>query len=481
MSSSSIPFRVTFLGASGTVTGSKYLVETHGKRILVDCGLFQGYKTLRLRNWSRFPVEPASIDAVVLTHAHIDHSGYLPRLARSGFRGAIWATPATAALCEILLTDSARIQEDDADFANRRHFSKHNPALPLYTEADARRCLKQFRTASFEEPFEPVHGVHAQFHTQGHILGAARVALRSHGRSLVFSGDVGRPDDDLMAPPSDLGDVDWLVVESTYGDRLHPQFDIAQELGSALRRVAARGGVAVIPAFAVGRTQLLLHHIAQLKRAGAIPSIPVYLDSPMAIDVTGLFHRYRKEHRLSRGDCEAMCKAAHYVNSMEDSRALHSRPGPMVIIAGSGMATGGRVLHHLTSYAPHPRNMIILAGYQAGGTRGAALAAGASTLRIHGQDVDVRAEVVALTSASSHADANELIAWMRTASRAPRHVFVTHGEPAAADALRSRIAHELGWPASVPEYRDEVELGAQGPGEQAPATERRSIRPPAAL
>ena len=451
-------FRLTFLGANATVTGSKYLVEAGSQRILVDCGLFQGYKPLRLRNWSPFPVDPGSIDAVVLTHAHLDHTGYLPRLVRDGFRGRVWCTDATQALCEILLPDSGRLQEEDADFANRKGFSKHQPAEPLYNEADARKCLRQFQSVPFGSPFEPIPGLHARLCVQGHILGAAAVQFEHDGARLTFSGDIGRPNDPLMRVPEPLGESDWIVTESTYGNRTHASVDLEQELGVVLKRVAARGGVIVIPAFAVGRTQLLIHLIGRLQASGAVPHMPVYLNSPMATDVTALYHRFRSEHRLSEADCDALHRVATVVNSVEESKALNRRHGPMVIVSASGMATGGRVLHHLTAFAPDARNAIVLTGYQAGGTRGAALAAGARSTRIHGQEVPVNAEVVQLAGASAHADANEILDWLRSAPRPPRKVFVTHGDQDAADALRGRIEHELGWPAQVPDYREQVDL-----------------------
>lgn len=453
-------FRLTFLGATATVTGSRYLVEAGNARVLVDCGLFQGYKPLRLRNWAPFPVEPGSIDAVVLTHAHLDHSGYLPRLIREGFTGPVWCTSATRDLCGILLPDSGHLLEEEAGYANRKGTSKHHPAEPLYTEEDARSSLRQFRTVSFEQPFEPIPGVTTTLRPQGHILGAAAVVMEHDGRTLCFSGDIGRPHDAVMRAPAPLVASDWIVAESTYGNRRHPSQALAQELREALGRVLARSGVAVIPAFAVGRAQLLLHVIAQLQMRGELPSVPVYLNSPMATDVTALYQRYPDEHRLVEADLKALQHMTRIVNSVEESKALNRRHGPMIIISASGMATGGRVLHHLIAFAPDPRNMILLSGYQAGGTRGAALARGESAVRIYGQEVPIRAEVVQLGTASSHVDADEMIDWLRTAPHPPRRIFLTHGEPDAAEALRLRIKHELHWDAHIPEYRDQVDLGA---------------------
>lgn len=452
-------FRLRFLGAAGTVTGSRYLLEVGGSRLLVDCGLFQGYKLLRQRNWADFPVPPASIDAVLLTHAHLDHSGYLPRLVREGFAGRIWCAPGTAALCRILLPDSASLLEEEAEFANRRGSSKHHPALPLYTQADARACLRRFDEAAFEQPFEPIPGITVRFRRQGHILGAASILVEHAGRRVLFSGDVGRPTDALMQAPLPPPAADWIVCESTYGNRSHARDDLEQELGALLRRVTARGGVAVIPAFAVGRAQLLLHLIARLQAEGTVPPVPVYLNSPMATDVAALYSHYPDQHRLDADALVAMRRTTRIINTVEESKALNRRHGPMIIVAGSGMVTGGRVLHHLLAFAGDPRNAIVLCGYQAGGTRGAALAAGERTLRIFGQDVAVAAEVVQLEAASAHADADELLSWLRTAPEQPRAVFLTHGELDASDALRRRIERELGWNARVPEHLGQVDLG----------------------
>ena len=454
---------LTFLGAAGTVTGSKYLVEVDGRRVLVDCGLFQGYKTLRLKNWDALPVDPASLDAVVLTHAHLDHSGYVPLLVRNGYRGLIYCSAGTKALCGLLLPDSGHLQEEDARYANHKGFSKHKPALPLYTEADAEASLKALRPLAFAEPHEIAPGVTVTLQTAGHIVGAASVTLVAGTVRVTFSGDVGRPEDPIMQPPAGIAACDYLVVESTYGDRAHPHLDPETELAPLLQRVTGRGGVVVIPAFAIGRAQALLHHIARLKARQAIPSsLPIFLNSPMAIDATRIYHEFRAEHRLSEDECREMFQAATLVNTVEESKALNLRPGPMVIISASGMATGGRVVHHLKAFASDPRNLILLAGFQAAGTRGAALAAGATSIRIHGTDVPVRAEVAQLTTASAHADADELLTWLRTAPTPPQRVFVTHGEPSAADTLRQRIERELGWAAHVPEYRDTVDLTPPG-------------------
>jgi metallo-beta-lactamase family protein len=452
--------KLQFLGAAGTVTGSKYLVTDARNRVLVDCGLFQGLKNLRLRNWADLPFEAASISAVLLTHAHLDHSGYLPLLVKRGFTGPVYCTPATAELCKILLPDSGHIQEEDAEYANRGGFSKHHPALPLYTEEDAMRCLRQLRTVDFGEDFAVGPGLQGRFTAAGHILGAACVTVTGAAGKLVFSGDLGRPHDGIMNPPTPLSDADYIVVESTYGDRTHPSVDALDELAQIILRTINRGGCVIVPAFAVGRTQALLHFIHQLKAQGRIPpQLPVYLNSPMATDVTTLYERFAGELRLPKSECAAMCRAATFVTSVEQSKRLNAMHNPMIVVAASGMATGGRVIHHLKAFAPDPRNTILFSGYQAAGTRGAAMLGGAREIRIHGQDVPVRAEVAALSSLSAHADANEILQWLGSFRQAPRAAFVTHGEPVAADTLRQRIERGLRWTVHVPEHLQTVELG----------------------
>lgn len=450
--------RLSFLGAAGTVTGSKLLIEHDDRRVLVDCGLFQGYKQLRLRNWDRFPVPPERVAAVVLTHAHLDHSGYLPALVRDGFAGPVYATAATAALADILLRDSGHLLEEEADYANRHGFSKHHPALPLYTEADAERALDSFRPLGLETALDLGGGLQVRLHPAGHILGAAMVEISAGGITLLCSGDLGRPHDPVMRPPAAISRCDYLVVESTYGDRLHPAGSAEQQLADVINRTAARGGITVIPSFAVERAQTLMYYLYRLKLARRIPDVPVFLNSPMATDVTALFRQFGNEHRLSPADCEGMCRVARIVRSVEESKLLNRRTSPAIIIAASGMATGGRVLHHLKAFAPHPRNTLLFSGFQAGGTRGAAIVAGAESVRIHGEDVPIRAEVVAMEHLSAHADANEIMAWLRGFARPPRHTFVVHGEPNAADTLRRRISVELGWRVSVPEHLASVEL-----------------------
>jgi len=444
---------ITFLGGASTVTGSKYLVRHGAQTLLVDCGLFQGYKQLRLRNWTPLPVAPNRIDAVILTHAHLDHSGYLPLLAREGYGGHVHATRGTRELCAVLLPDSGHIQEEDAAFANRHGFSKHAPALPLYTRKDALACLKLIKAHDFSHSFEPIKGWRATFLRAGHIVGAASLLLEVAGRRILFSGDLGRTDDFLMNPPDRAPAADTVIIESTYGDRTHPKEDVLAELGPALHRLAGRGGVAVVPVFAVGRAQEILHAITVLKTRGEIPhKLPVFLDSPMAIHTTHLFEHFPDEHRLDARAVKAMMHCATMVNTPDESKALARRHGPMVILAASGMATGGRVLHHLALYAGDHRNMVVLTGFQSPGTRGATLASGAPSVRIHGKDVSVAAEIVQLQSASAHADAPQLVDWLRTLPTSPGQIYVVHGEINAADALRQRIEHGLGWRALVPEH-----------------------------
>ncbi|RZT11046.1 metallo-beta-lactamase family protein [Duganella sp. CF402] len=450
---------IRFLGATGTVTGSKYLLTSGGATMLLDCGLFQGYKQLRLRNWDALPVAPAEIDAVVLTHAHLDHSGYLPLLVKNGFRGKVLCSEATYDLCKILLPDSGRLLEEEAIHANRQGSSRHAPAQPLYTEADAVRALGHFSPVPFGKPFEIADKLSGTLALGGHILGAAIVTISDGQRSVVFSGDLGRLHDAIMVEPSAIAHCDYLVLESTYGDRRHDPADPLILLGQTIRKTAARGGVTVIPAFAVGRAQSLLYAIHQLKQQGMLPAaLPVYLNSPMATDATALYQKHRKLHRLDHQQCEAMCRTAHIVNSVEESIALNQRQVPMVIIAASGMATGGRVLHHLKAFGGDARNTILFAGFQAGGTRGAAMLGGATEIKIYGEYVPLRASVYQIDNLSAHADADEILQWLGHFKQPPRRTFITHGEPAAADALRHRIEETLHWHCRVPDYLEQLEL-----------------------
>jgi metallo-beta-lactamase family protein len=445
--------QLSFYGAAGTVTGSKYMLRIDDRNILVDCGLFQGLKNLRLRNWETPPFDVKSIDAVVLTHAHIDHSGYLPVLMKHGYQGPVYCTPATAALCGILLPDSGHLQEEEANYLTRHKYSRHDPALPLYTEKEAEESLKLLKPVPFDTPIDLGSGVRFHYTHAGHILGSAWVSFLQNGFRLVFSGDVGRPNDPIMKPPVPVEHADVLVCESTYGDRRHPDSDPRDEMAAVITRTVRRGGTVVIPAFAVGRTQSLLHIISELSKAGAIPRVPVYLNSPMAIDATHIYCEHAGEHRLDERGCGEMFHIAEFIKSEEASRALNTTGGPAVIIAGSGMATGGRVVHHLRTLLPDPKNTVLLAGFQAPGTRGEALQNGAEDVKIFGQYVPVRAEVVELTSMSAHADYMEMIEWLRQVKVKPKRVFITHGEPSAADAFRKHLDRHLGWHSEIPEYK----------------------------
>ncbi|MCA9711943.1 MAG: MBL fold metallo-hydrolase [Myxococcales bacterium] len=450
--------RVTFWGATDTGTGSRFLVEASGRRVLVDCGLFQGLKALRARNWASPPVRPATLDAVVLTHAHIDHSGYLPLLCKRGFRGPVYCTHGTRDLLRILLPDSGYLQEEEARHANRWGWSRHSEAVPLYTRADAEHCLSQLRPVAYDEPFEVAPGVEALATRAGHIVGSACVRLRTPQGSVTFSGDVGRPVDPIMKPPAPLPAADTLVVESTYGDRRHPAAHVLDELTAVLERTFERDGVVLVPAFAVGRTQHLLHLLATLFEQGRVAPVPVYLDSPMAIAATRIFLDHEQDQRLSRAQCQAMDDLATLAHTPEQSKAIDTRSGPMVVISASGMATGGRVLHHLRRFLPSERNTVLLVGFQAAGTRGRTLADGVDEVKIHGQYVPIRAEVRCISSLSAHADWHELTRWLESSSLSPRRVFVTHGEPSASDALRRRLQDHFGWNVEVPVDGERVDL-----------------------
>ena len=460
MSDGSAP-TLRFLGAAGTVTGSKFLLEHAGHRVLVDCGLFQGYKQLRERNWKPLPVPLDSIDSVVLTHAHIDHSGYLPVLVRDGFEGPVFATASTRALCQHLLPDSGFIHEKDAAFANRHGFSKHKPARPLYTRADAEHSLRPFRDQPFDHDFAPAPGMTARFSRAGHILGAASIRFEVGGRRILFSGDLGHGSNPTLKPPDPPPACDVLVIESTYGNRSRNNGSAEDTLARIIRDTVGRGGSVIVPAFAVGRTQLLLYLLEKLMREGRIPKVPVFLDSPLAINATEAFIDHPDDHSLSEREARAVFGLPRYVREVEESKALDADPMPKIIIAGSGMATGGRVLHHLKVYATKPQHTLLFAGYQAGGTRGAKLVAGAESIKIHGQYWDVKADVHNLDMLSAHADRDELLAWMEQLPAPPDRVYVVHGEAEAADAFRQTIGERLGWSATVPEHGETVTLDRQ--------------------
>lgn len=449
--------RLSFFGAAGTVTGSRFLLEHAGSRLLVDCGLFQGVKNVRQRNWQPFPVEPGSLAGVVLTHAHIDHVGFLPVLVRDGYGGPVHGTPATLDLAHLLLPDSAHLQEEDAKFANRAGYSSHRPALPLYTEADAETALSRLVSADFGEEWS-VGPFSLRLTPAGHLLGAGGVTVAVDGVGVHFSGDLGRPDDLVVFPPEPPPSADWLVMEATYGDRNHSDRDPLGCLERAIAPALARGGVVLIPAFAVGRAQTMLYCLWRLLGEGRIPEVPIFLDSPMATDATALYRRYVNLHRLEPGTANAAFGLPTFVKAAADSKRVSAGRGPMIVISASGMATGGRVLHHLAAFAPRPDTLILLPGYQAPGTRGASLVAGERTLRIHGRTVPVRAQVVHLDVFSAHADQGDLLAWLAGRRRDPRQVFLVHGDPEPADTLRRKIVAEQGLAAHVPEHLETVEL-----------------------
>jgi|TARA_B100000749_G_scaffold280077_2_gene274662 metallo-beta-lactamase family protein len=450
--------KLKFLGATGTVTGSKYLIEHGNERVLIDCGLFQGGKRLRLRNWEKLPVDAKSITAVILTHAHIDHSGYLPRLVKDGFKGNIYSTPATRDLCKIMLPDCGHLMEEEARYANKRKYSKHKPALPLFTIDDAKSTLSQFHAVQYGEKFELGSGLSFNYSNAGHILGSAHVSISDGAKNIVFSGDIGRQEDEMMRVPEPPKHADYLLMESTYGNRAHPKSDAEEELAAIINRTIHRGGTIIVPAFAVGRAQLVLHYVSKLLKAGKISKFPIYLNSPMATNVTNVYCEHEYNHRLSKEECHEMCDVAQYVYSPEESKALNESPRPKLIISASGMATGGRVIHHIKAFGTNPKNTLLFAGFQAGGTRGEKIVSGAETVKIHGQEIPIRAEVCNLSHLSAHADQSELIDWAGGISNRPQKVFITHGEGDGSNTLKGLLEERLGWSCEVPEYLDEVDL-----------------------
>jgi metallo-beta-lactamase family protein len=454
---------LTFLGGTGTVTGSRFLVEVNASRVLVDCGLYQGVKELRQRNWAPFPVPPSSLDAVLLTHAHVDHCGYLPRLVREGFHGPVYATPGTCELARIVLPDSGHLQEEDAAFANRKGYSKHHPALPLYTEADARAATSLLAAIGLREACDMTADVRAVLRPAGHILGSAIVELSlDGGATIAFSGDLGRPSHPLLMPPDPLGAVDALVIESTYGDRRHDEGSALDRLAEVVVRTARRGGTVVIPAFAVDRTEIVLFHLARLMRSGTVPTLPVYVDSPMALASLAVYRAAVRE-RWAELRPELLSQAdpfdtgsLHEVHDVEGSKAIDRVDYPSIVVSAAGMASGGRVLHHLAVRLPDPRNAVVLVGYQAEGTRGRDLLQGARHLKMFGEYVPVRADVLELPALSVHADVDELGDWVATAPCPPGVVYAVHGEPAAAASLCSSLEARVGCPAVAPRYLERV-------------------------
>jgi metallo-beta-lactamase family protein len=458
-----------FLGAAGTVTGAKFLVDTGRSRIMVDCGMFQGAKRLRLMNWEASPVPPNSIDQIVLTHAHVDHIGMLPLFVRQGFQGPVWCTPATLELCEISLIDAAHLQEEDARFANKMGFSKHSPALPLYTVDDARRALQLLRPIEYDTDLELNSDCRVRLRDAGHILGSSIVEMNllANDRQLriVFSGDLGRYKALILRDPSIVDGADYLVVESTYGNRTHPPEAAFEEVKDYIIETARRGGVLVVPAFALGRTQTLLYVLRELKERSLIPDLPVFVDSPMAVEVTELFCRHlelmdedaRAVYRKT-GKCPLYLPKLSFVRTPAESKELNNMNYPSIIISASGMATGGRILHHLKHRLPDSRNTVLFIGYQAQGTRGQLLQSGAREIKIHGEEIPVRATVSTMESFSGHADKNEIMRWLSSVKTPPARTFVVHGEPESSEALAADITSRLGWKTHVPEYLETARL-----------------------
>ena len=461
--------KITFLGAAGTVTGSKYLVEAGGKRLLVDCGLFEGSKELEQRNWERLPIDPAAIDWVLLTHAHIDHTGYLPRLMQAGYRGPIYANAATRELCGLLLPDSAHLQEEDAQFVAKKGYSQHKPPLPLYTVAESQAVLQQFREIPEDDAFTISPEFSVRPHGAGHILGATwlELTITENGKQtlVVFSGDLGRYNQPILKDPEPPARADYLLCESTYGDRDHPPGSVADELAAIIGRTANRGGAVVIPAFAVDRTQQIMYYLRELEDQQRIPHLPVYMDSPMAINVTDFYVRHREDHKLEftreeqTGDRDPLnMREVHMARSVEDSKKINDVVSPCVIVSASGMATGGRVLHHLAQRLPDSRNTILLVGYQAEGTRGRALQDGARFVRLFGQQVPVRAEIATIGQLSAHAGKSELLRWLSGFQAAPKQTFLVHGEPVALNSLRDAVTSQFRWPVTIPAHQQSFDL-----------------------
>ncbi len=460
---------IGFHGGAGTVTGSRYLVEAGGTSCLVDSGLFQGLKELRLLNWQKPSFDPGAVRSLVLTHAHIDHSGYLPKLVRDGFRGPIYCTPATQELAQLMLLDAAHLQEEDALYANRRGFSKHSPAQPLYTTADAQQAINRLSPVEYHDWITLGDGFRARFLNAGHILGSAHVEMEipDGPRTLrvVWSGDVGRYDAPLHPDPSPLPPCDALVIESTYGDRLHDAAPPLQQLEKPFRQACERGGTILIPCFAVGRAQMVTMLLGDGMRDGTLPQVPIHIDSPMAVDATRIYAKHVGDENLDpdvlqNGQNRLFPKGVHFHRSVDESKALNTLAGPRVILSASGMLTGGRVVHHLHRILGDERSLIVLVGYQAAGTRGRALLEGRHTIRMHGQDVPVRARLLSMQGLSAHADADELLRWVRSSGAPPRQVFVTHGEPASSTALAARLERELGVATHLPRLGQSFDLSA---------------------
>lgn len=444
--------QITFLGASKTVTGSKYLLEYKDKKILVDCGLFQGLKDDRLKNRQKMPFFEKDIDAVILTHAHLDHSGYIPLLVKNGFKGYIYATQASYELCKVILPDSGFLQEEDARFLKKKNASKHKEPQPLYTEEDAVNSLKRFKIVRFKDRVKLSDDISFEINEAGHILGAGIISLYIGDKKVVFSGDLGRTSDPVMHDPEKIKNADYVLCESTYGDRVHRDVDVEDDLAEIINKTAGRGGNLIIPAFAVGRSQLLLYYIYKLKKEKRIPQVPVFVDSPMSIKVTNLLDDFMELHKITKKECEKIFDDTKFTSTVDQSKRIFEQKVPSIIISASGMATGGRVLHHIAHYGPDNKNTILLVGYQAMGTRGRLLQDGKKELKIHGQVVKINAEVEKLENMSAHADSNELISWLKGFEDKPKKLFIVHGEEKSAEAFSEKVENELHWNTMIPEY-----------------------------
>jgi len=480
---------ITFLGAARTVTGSKYLLDTGRAKILIDAGLFQGLKELRLRNWQEFPVPPKDLDAIVLTHAHLDHCGYLPRLVSQGFRGRVFCTPGTQDLCRIVLPDSGRIQEEDAANANRHGYSRHAPALPLYGEADAARAVSQLQPVAYDRRVPVATDVEVEFINAGHLLGSSYARVTTGGRTILFGGDLGRFGRPVLPDPTMVAEADYLLVESTYGDRVHEEDDNGSQLAEVISATAKRGGRVIIPAFAIGRVEELIYWVKRLEEEGRIPVLPVFVDSPMAVEALARYSERlreldpemqpeardgkaphgpadrqeqpetrRRHARQERQLCAFCTERFRTISTPAESRQLTQSKAPSIIISASGMATGGRVLHHLKASLPDARNTVLFAGYQAAGTRGRQLVDGQQSVRIHGETIAVHARIARLESMSAHADSQEILRWLAGFSRAPRTTFLVHGEPTAMETLGAAIKAKLGWTTRMPEHQETIAL-----------------------
>lgn len=450
--------QITFLGATQTVTGSKYLLSFGEHKVLIDCGLFQGLKSLRLLNWSSFPINPKDIDAVILTHAHIDHSGYLPVLMKNGFQGKIYCSAGTQDLCSILLPDCGHLMEEEANYANRHRFSKHQPALPLYTKKEALNVLKQFSAVPFDKTINLFESFSFKLKHAGHILGASFIEIEYKNKIMVFSGDMGRFQDPVMCAPENIAEADYLILESTYGDRAHDNSDPIKKLTEIINKTIRRGGSIIIPAFAVGRVQSILYLLHKIKENKSIPNIPIFLDSPMAINATQIFCKYKDEYRISKEECHKFGNIATYINTIEDSKKIDINKMPKIIISASGMATGGRVLYHIKSYASDDRNTILFTGYQALETRGRRMVEGEKEVKMLGEMIPIRAEIQMIDNLSAHADYTEILNWLENFKRPPSTVFITHGEKESGIALKHKIEERFGWHCELPHYQQVFNL-----------------------